>query len=672
MRDGLPVFHFEGGRMELLEQCIYPLSHDLEFHHEKRLRTIAGTSRNDLDDKALLGSASNGHTCETNFTTHVTVVGQWRPPGGIERPRFADLLGPNCRMATHVGTAIHAGAFETFESRGSQGDRCGDASGGGSKPTGVVKVLDQGGALGNCTLSNGDLPPSLCDEPVRVTLAEVQRDKSFAYYFDARGVRGERSSDAPVTASELAGIASAFESEIVRLAAQRGLEITALTSPSPTSVECGVSASPEFAGYLLRCARDGVLIAQESGERALLEILAPKVASQLLDELDPPREIDESRVIGRVVVLLDMSGSMIVNDASTFSTNDIRRSHRYQLVDGLFRGILENGIDAEVAVIPFSGTSCARPLVLDGAELWRLTEASRARALDDELGPSLKAHRCPQNDGTNIAQALLRAHQLLERNRRATNGKDVVILVTDGAHNASNATIAPNVAGAELHEAGILLNVVRVQLNDLEEFRKSIKGPEGQSILIRWSYFLGKDLLVVQSDWRHRVKIISSDNDDGSKLLESLIGVSFDSFILGSNDALGDPLLTVHEYLLPQLTGVEPLEITGCERAQLIQRSDGNFGVQFFCRDVGIVPGRPVSIRVSMPECMSDVTHAFLQAPGHAAIQLAVNWTSGSTATFESAVLGNAEHAINDATDVVQSMLTVEGNPRAGVRRCRD
>jgi hypothetical protein len=669
MGKGLPVFRWKNGELQSLSGCYFPGT--LEYTD---LGVVHGSS--DGAKTVAVGVdvgriASVGAKHDTRSAADVVVVGALESPlGRFQVGSLHEQHHRDCEGATHVAAVIQVGAYATGDSnetevRGGVGVAQAGVSANLAKSEASFAEGGRGQDCGSAP-SAGDQRRQ-CNAPLYVKLVALEESDQFEYWFDD-GVRGARTEDSVVTAEDVATVGKALAHELALRSRAEGVEVSAVPAPSETNAQCNISASTSPNEYLLTCKRGDRLILQQSGDRRALKYLIPKAAGTLLDSVDPTEPPALPAVAGRVVVLVDVSLSMVVNDEAAYTTDDIRRSKRYELVMLMLRGMQDNGIKPEVAVVTFSGAGCMRPVVFEGEKLWSLTDESRDHALDQLQGSLERVQEdCPDGAGTDLASPLRLASELLG-GAKSSSGKDVVILVTDGVHQAQGHRDTPQKAAVELRKIGAELTVVRVQLNDLTGLRTKLKGPSKQDILDRWARFLDNKGWVDRSWEHHWLKDFPAENDEGNTLLTNLDTIEISRIFLSSNDAESNPLLTAHEILLPQLGGLEPVFSSNAATSEPFEGRDGNPVVETKFKP-RIVRGRPFALRIKKPECMGRVVNAKLEAASHEATMLRVLWEDGGIVTFETTEVEPFPGDQAGGTTVTnEARLTVYGEPMRGAQ----
>jgi hypothetical protein len=631
--EGIPVFRQVDGELELLDGCAYPGTMEFWPRHPPS----RGSFR--LNPATRFIASSYGSKLQpfddpSRYSLTIGESGQWI--SSVQQPSQANLL--DCPGATHVAKVITTGALKVHEhgqhGRSSVFLRIGD-------PTNCVVGADARPSM---------QPLHLCDAPISVEIAPLEAATRLAYHFDDRVVVGARSEDTVLTTHDLAALGRELQAALMERGKSKGVDIELLPAPDEAEILCNVRADTRPRHYNLQCAKEELVILQERGEREALDGLVPKVARQLIDGADG------ARVTGRLVLLVDVSTSMVVNDASTFLSNDVRRSSRLQTVEALLDGLLTKAITPEVGLVVFSGTGCATPMQLDGVETWALTPQSRARALE-WMEDQLEISHC--SGGTDLTDAMRAASKLLGRTRKSSTKDDLVLLITDGFHQSPAAIVPPRIAAAQLRDAGAVISVVRVQLNDLTDLRLALRGPSGAKILARWERFAGESY---QSDWEEEIKAITSQNPVGLELLRDLMGVEIEGFIVSSDDDSADPLLTTHRHLLPQLGALEAVAATQCDKPTALVHGDGRALWQMTC-DLWIPLGRPLEVEATLPACMADVVRARIQAPDWVGDVKPVR-TEGSITSFERVEIGETTKGQNL---VVEAKLMVKSEMNRSV-----
>jgi hypothetical protein len=535
-----------------------------------------------------------------------------------------------------------------------------------------------GGLSKHCEESDESGPHRLCKAPISFKLVALEKD-DVEYYFDDR-VRAVRTEDMAFTKGELDEIAQMLDDALTHHAKEQGLgKVVKLSAPSETAFNCRISASIEPGQYTFNCTRPGDTKVQVESDRRALRSRARAVAKLVLTASDPTKPMPSPTPASRVVILVDVSLSMVINDESTFTSDDIRRSKRYELVLLMLRGMQENGLSPEVAIVGFSGEGCLQPVLVDGKQLWSLTDESRDAALEQLRGFLRQLPKsCADSPGTDLVGPMRKTAELLA-GPKPKLGKDVAVLITDGAHQAQVHGVRPQTAAAELGKAGIELAVVLLQLNDLTDLRTRLDGSDKLEIVHRWGDFVDDHELVLdrwdpkgekekEKGW---LKIFLAENNEGEKLLEDLSTIDISRAYLSSHDSQSEPLLITHEMLLPQLGGIEPVFASNAILPDQNQGPDGRPVVQTVYEPY-IIRGRPFTIRIKKPECMGRIVSAKLTAAAHEPKYLKVLWEDGAIVTFEDAEVDRFPgDEGNGRTMPNQVKLLVDGEPVGGVQKCQ-
>jgi hypothetical protein len=661
MRRGLPVFRWEENRLKYVDGC-YHVGHYEFTPVNKTSAYIGGSNAVDLEANAFKGLISSAANHSWESRAEILFVGEeW---SDIETPTRSGLVGPNCSSATHVAKAVQVGAVEILHGKATSGDAA----------VGVEQVSVRGrystaseshrssGDLEKCRQDQVDGSHDQCKAPLSVSLLAIEMDARLEYHFDTR-VIGARTDDEAMTSAELAGIAGALAEDLQSRGKATGVEVVALSEPSMTSMNCAIGAAAKAKQYTLSCARLQVPVVQVSGERQALMSLTPHVGHELFNSLDAKPE--QPMFARRVVLLVDDSLSMLVNDKDTFTTNDIRRSKRYEIAMLMLRGMQENGIQAEVAVAPFGGKDCIETVNFQGKRLWSLTDASRVHALVQLERYLTTALKCDDN-GTDLVGSLRHAGALLDAPTKLA-GRDVVFLITDGNHQTPFVRESPRVAASELRARDIDLVLVRVHLNDFTSFRTTLAGPSFPQIIDRWVGFTG-DRGQVEGEWEDWFREEPDKDLEGAALLGDLSYVDVGKIFLGMDDVQSEALLTVHEQLLPELGGLEPVFSSSEITSSLLESEHGLVVTAEY--KPRIIRGRSFTIRVKKPECMGKIVNAYVRASKHGRIDLEPLWEEGAIVTFKDIQIDKFDDGGGTTNNEV--LMTLEGEAVTGLGQCQN
>jgi hypothetical protein len=664
MRSGIPVFRVTDGRLEVIKDCHF--HGELEYEYRGDIGVDERRTNKSAADVSVSRFGSAGMTHEQQTNRDYKLVGAWT--SRIDRSYVGAMQGP-CPGATHVVDEIFVGAYRKGNSHATKGGGgIGVEAFGASTNHELSKgSSNTGGDIAACdSASETDTkPPTRCSQPIFVTLKELEKDEQLNYQFDGR-VIGARTEDVPITTIEIEQVAAALGDQLQRGGGSQGLEIEEVSAPTPTDVRCRIAASTGPDTYLLECFRGKRMIYQVEVERKVLDGVAPSAANSLIDSADLTRPQEAPQPVRRVVVLVDVSLSMVVNDETTFLTDDIRRSKRYELVMLLLRGMQENGIAPDVAIATFGAASCMYPMVYGGKKLWALTDKSRDYALG-QLQKLLSYTHKDCIDSTDLVGPMQMAAELLKA-PDSRPGKDVVFLITDGAHQAQASKITPKVAAAELREIGAELTIIRVQLNDLTKFRAMVDGPDQADIIARWRSFYNASEGRVEGSWKHWIEDFPAQDDGGTGLLADVNHVDVRKFFLSTNDRDSDSLVMAHEQLLPQVGGLEPVFTSVDNKLETMEGLDGtpHLYTEYKLR---AIRGRRLLIRIKKPLCMGEIVSAHVQAPEHGREKLRVLWEDGAIVTFGEIRIGDS--ASNQHNTNNEITLMVEGKLTGEMKRCK-
>nr|WP_258182724.1 vWA domain-containing protein [Enhygromyxa salina] len=646
--DHVPVFRAVEGGFELLTDCEYSGGFQYKTlsvsHSGTRRETVSGATLRVMAGAAEVMNA--GVDRQQKHQVEVSKAGYYQLLG--ETPTIVDTL--DCPQATHVAKMIYVGAFSELRSkRGGGSVRAGtDTLGGGGGLARSHRSSLSVGDLSECTAEkikqSPEAPPYGCDAPIRVKVVPIR--KALRYYFDHRTVVGSHSREAVVTASELAELAKLLEDALRERGGPQGVDLIPVSNPDEADVRCGVVVDTESRRYALECGKGNNKFAQEEGEPAALSNTAWAVARSLLPNTG---EVQRDPKVGRLVILVDVSSSMVVNDEQTFMYDDVRRSIRYGLVDAMFDGLLMHDISPQVSLMAFAGSGCVKSADVGGDGFATLALESK-RAELQWLEGVLEVSPCA--DGTDIVSALREAKSILDGSARPDAGHDAVVLITDGSHRGRTSTTVRD-AATELIDGGVDLHVIRVQLNDIEKFR-GLMNDRGKrkKILARWSKFSGESDwekswgTPPEKLWKKEISGVSSENEGGAGLLDDLRSVGISTLVLNDDDRLRDPLITVHRLLLPKMGARPTIDATKCDPPTKLRFPDGIDYWQRTCWIDHIPLGREFAIKVTVPRCMKKVARAVFEVPGWAgdlAIENSEVSASDATLQFASVRPGQSE-----------------------------
>lgn len=665
MDQGLPVFRWTGEYLEFLDGCVYPGKFAYHPTATKK-KAISGSSKIELALNAFQQVVDVNVRRDKKFAVEIRSIGY--KYAALTAPNSAILQSLNCQGATHVGNMILVGAFELYESKELAG---GVGVNGGPIRAGAylkdsLASFDGAGDLSHCVREKADagsVLPIECSDALHVSMVPLEPPTTLSYYFDDRLV-GASSQEVAFIDTDLSVVSTALEKNLRQRAKEKELQINVLSAWSPTGVTCGVIASPTPSVYALQCKRNDVVLLERSGTRGLLAHLTPTIARELLEAVDPTARIASSPPAARVVFLIDLSLSMVVNDSRSFIADDIRRSKRYQYAAIYLQHFLRSGFNLQASIVTFGGPRCAKPIAVGGRELWSITEGSVHAGLSELQERLRHGSDCTFKHSTDIAEALRTARSILERNEHG-EGSDIVILVTDGAHSvpASESTGTPEVEAAKLQAAGAKFMGIRVQLNNLSPLRNALAGADGPAIRARWAEYLGPEGPgLVEADWKDWLEEYAAENDLGTQLLDNLSGLEIADFALNVDDIDDSPLLTVHEQLVPQSGGHQILAKADCDDA-IVGADDGNRHAQATCK-IQIARDRIIKLRLEKPKCMEQLEFAKVFVSGSPPITLEVEHDTGTVVIFKAA-RAPGDSQISSPVDFV-----AEGSIVQGVSQC--
>lgn len=617
----IPVFQAVEGGFELLTKC----EHSGTYKYET-LVSSQGKRRQKLSGATLEVSISGAKAIDAGFDSQQLDEVEISKAGYHESlaktPTFADFQ--DCPEATHVAKIIYVGAFSELESKqGSGGIRAGAGPlrGGGRHAQSQANFRRLGDSK-ECTVAkmreDPSKPPLGCDAPIAVKVVPI--DKSLRYCFDGRSVLGSHSQEATMTTPELDELDELFHDMLHEQGSKIEVKVTREDDCSQADVRCSVIRNTTPKHVVLECSNaDGKIYAQKHVEQAALKNTAWTVAQSLLPR---PHEVHALEP-GRVVILVDLSTSMVVNDEQTFIHDSVQESVRYGLVDATLGGLLTHGTTPQVSIMAFTNdiTKWAKAGDADFSTLSLESQRAGLQWLKGVLEVS------PYSDGTDIVGALNAARRALDSSPRPDAGYDAVILITDGFHRR-NTGMSVQEAATELTDAGVELHVIRVQLNDIEKLRGLMKDKTTRkAILSRWTRFskesgwekrLEEDPTL--TFWESEIATTSGENNNGTALLENLQSVKLTTLILNEDDQTRDPLITAHRFLLPNLgvrTTIDAPE-SDCEPPREQIFPNGEIRWQKSCRIKHIPIGNEFAVKVSLPKCMRKLVEATLEIPGSA------------------------------------------------------
>jgi hypothetical protein len=655
---GLPVFKLkEDGGLDVVPNCYYKgereYTHLSGYGNENR-----ASKTSEIGARASRFASANMKQAAEYDIKH-TIYGDWSTP----RQYFSskELGGGGCRGATLVAVQVQVGVLaQSSSNRRQAGGGVGGVS--GSRERSHYSSAESGD-VASCKEgpSEDGGPPIGCNVPLYVRVVEIDATTSHGYYLhgDATGLRGE---DQAFTAEDVGGIADEFSAGYGRRATRNSVKATRVSAQADADIKCGLSTGMSPSTIKFECFRGDVLLVQHECERQALSGLLPSLAMELLGRADPSAAYVRPPATARVVILVDVSSSMLVNDESTFITDNVRRSHRYELVMLMLHAMQENQIEANVAVVPFGAENCIYPIVFEGEELWPLSDASRNHALT-ELRGHLETGTEECYATTDLVSAMRAALGILT-DGAAKPGGDVVYLITDGAQQNQRHNTSPSVAANELREAGVELNLIRLQLNDRGRLRKLLGQEDSRKeILGRWERFSGKLIGVAYEKWleKNRDKSVNA-------ILDDMKDIELSNIYLSENDNESEPLRVVYEDLLPEIGGLAPVHTVRDVRLVPVEGLDGGDDVQI---EYGIraIRGRPFMIRAKKPDCMGRITGAWVTAGGQPKITLRTLWEDGAIVTFDTIRL-DAERAGSSVNSGVS--LTIQGEPLPGMEKCQN
>lgn len=646
---GLPVFKLVDGQATLIRDCYYPAIVTFVSAQPASVSILAD-SETQLRLNALDGLATGGLHLGSMYSVHFTMVGEWQ--SDVERVDGKNLMG-QCADAELVGTSFGAGAFETYravQQSGDAGVRAPNVGGVEFAHRRGYELTQTYGELSKCKVTTDEAgPPSSCNGPIHARLQKIEYTQDLAYYFNT-GVVGEMSSDPSLSDADVSRIADTFAKELQTKAQSRGIQIAHFqgdpgeSSAPKDMIECRILAT-KATERAIECRNGNEIIVQKTADPNALRSIVADVAEEVILSVDghvqPPTTGPT-----QVVLLVDMSPSMVVNDADTYLTEDARKSHRYQITSNIMSGLLNENVDATVGVVPFMGRDCLEPIQIDGANMWSLTDASQVASLQ-QLERMLVGTppRC-ENDDTDITYALDTARTLLQ------SKSGIVILVTDGAHNAPIIDgRLPKDAAIELSDSATLA-VIRLERKGkgVEELRRLLAGPQGDAVASRWS-------IQTQNPRDEHVgflEAITEENAGGIKLIDDLAGARLAKFILSPDDNLLAPMLMVHRELLPLMGSSTPVDAVRCDAPDVIVTPKGSKKVIQECK-IRVTRAEKISVRYAPSTCVDSVNRAFISDGDGLHQEIKVKWSDGSTLIFDDFTIPGTPDLVQDAIITVEA-----------------
>ena len=173
---GLVVVKYQGCEMEVLRRCS---ASDTKYSYIPITRKRDRVTMRDADDlyaNIPLGAAQLEGKLERagELTVTMTMVGNWEAPQAEVRH---DQLSGECRGATHIVTALTAGAFSFFAGGEAEvGGSVDSTIGGGSANSSASKeVLNEDGDEQACEVSTSEdkSPPDNCGALLRLEVAPL-------------------------------------------------------------------------------------------------------------------------------------------------------------------------------------------------------------------------------------------------------------------------------------------------------------------------------------------------------------------------------------------------------------------------------------------------------------------------------------------------------------------
>jgi len=656
----IPVFKEVEGGLELLPGCEYPGT----YKYEASIRS-SGTVQQTSTGATLRVSVSGADALEAGVERQKSHQAETSQAGYLESltntPTIAEFQ--DCPEVTHVAKFIYVGAFSEADSeQGRGGVRAGPGpiSGRGGRDK-TRSSFSTRGSPTECTPAKvrHDLskPPLGCDSPILVKVVPI--DRSLRYCFEHRTVVGSHSQQAAMTTPELKKLDGIFGDMLREQGSHVKVQVIRNDDCSQADVRCGVIANTTPKHFALECRNaEGQIFAQKQVEQAALGNTAWTVAESLLPR---PGET-HARKPGRLVILVDLSTSMVVNDEQTYIHNDVVESVRYGLVHATLDGLPKHGIPLQVSIMGFASNIVKAPNVGD-ADFSRLSLESQQAGLQWLKG--VLEDSSPFVDGTDIVGALRAAKRALDSSAKSDAGYDAVILITDGSHRGSTA-ISVQDAAAELTDAGVKLHVIRVQLNDIEDFRRIMQDKnKRKAILARWFRFAPNSGWEKRSEdsgrmaWEDEITNTSAENNNGEALLDNLRSVKLTTLILSDDDQTRDPLITIQRFLLPNL-GVRPtIDASDCGPTNGYTFSNGKTRWQKVCRIKHIPLGSEFAVKVSLHPCMRNTVEVNLQIPGSAVTLAESRDTSMNEVTAQFAPVQPGESTPGQSMGVTGDLIII-------------
>ena len=242
------------------------------------------------------------------------------------------------------------------------------------------------------------------------------------------------------------------------------------SSPDQADVRCQLVSEPggRLAPHCVRARSGGPI--QMDGGADVDELIAklPLLAEQFLRSFLAPQM--EVFTPGRIVILVDVTGSMIANDFGHLLRGSPSAARRFQMVDQLLRALEYQSGDPRIALATFSGPEdCKRPVeLLESARgaWWRLSDAESKGVVLGRLAQAMGGRAC---GNTDLGPPLILSSSLLQD---VEAGGGAVVLVTDGAPSSEDPALTPGLhssarAKAEhLFARGIPVHALLVQARD--------------------------------------------------------------------------------------------------------------------------------------------------------------------------------------------------------------
>lgn len=176
---GLVAVHWKGCELEVLPRCRVPGSYAWQPITRKEDR-VSMRDQDELWANVPIGAGGLEGKLARAGALHVkmTIVGRWAADRDVVR---ADELSGECPLATHVVSAMAAGAFDFWA--GAEAEVGGGASiagvGAGGKSTSSAEMINRDGDNNACLKStNADKsPPDGCGALLRIELAKLGEAK---------------------------------------------------------------------------------------------------------------------------------------------------------------------------------------------------------------------------------------------------------------------------------------------------------------------------------------------------------------------------------------------------------------------------------------------------------------------------------------------------------------